>query len=628
MNNEKIAIIGIGIIAPDASNKDEFWQNVKTGKSSISEVPKDRWDTKLYYDADKTAIDKTYSKIGGFIKDFEFDPIKYRIPPQSAKQISRLQKMTVEASRMAFEDSGYDKKPFDRTKTAVSIGNAMGAMRKEMTDFRVYKYHSEDLLKKTKGFSALSKAEQNKILSQYEELLDEGIVSINEDTMPGELSNVTAGRVSNIFDLNGPNMTFDAACASSLAALDYAVLGLRAGKFDMAVCGGADEMMSPPAYVKFCKIGALSEDGSWVFDERANGFVMGEAIAVYILKRYTDAIRDNDKIYALINAVGTSSDGKGKGITAPNPSGQKLAIKNTFDQVDYLPCDIQLIEAHGTATKAGDASELKVLKELFAEFSMPKNSVSLGSIKSQIGHTKAAAGAVSMVKTILALHNKILPPSINFKNPNKTVDLTDSPIRVITKAEEWKTDKIRRANVSSFGFGGTNFHVALEEYRPGKSAAFTKESASEKLSIMPVEVKEDAATPFSVLQGEAVTFSAPTGLALVNQMQSLKDSTISKWGEPHPIAPFAIPSNEREKEGYGISIVSKSSADLQSKIDLFAKSFRDDVFTNPPLTFKLKGMYPFKKAELKTKIGFLFPGQGSQYVDMMRDLAAKYKVVQ
>ncbi|MCG2725258.1 MAG: acyltransferase domain-containing protein, partial [Elusimicrobia bacterium] len=632
MNNEKIAIVGIGIIAPDAANKNEFWENVKTGRNSISEVPKERWDPSLYYDSDRTALDKTYSKIGGFIKDFRFDPIKYRIPPQSAKQISRLQKMTVEAARMAFEDSGYDKKSFDRTRTAVSIGNAMGAMRKEMTDFKVYKHHSKDILRKTKTFSSLSKIEQNKILSQYETMLDEGIVSINEDTMPGELSNVTAGRVANIFNLNGPNMTFDAACASSLAALDYAVLGLRAGKFDMAVCGGADEMMSPPAYVKFCKIGALSEDGSWVFDEKANGFVMAEAVAVYILKRFSDAVMDNDNIYALINAVGASSDGKGKGITAPNPGGQKLAIKNTFDQVDYLPSDIELIEAHGTATKAGDASELKVLKEVFSEFSMPKNSVAIGSVKSQIGHTKAAAGAVSVVKVALALYNKVLPPSINFKTPNKTVDLSDSPLRVITKTQEWKTEKIRRANVSSFGFGGANFHVAMEEYIPGKSAAFAKETAeaynSSVSGMHAIEIKEDITAPFSAIQGEAVTFSAPTGLALLNQMQSLKDSTISKWPEPFPMAAFAIPLNEREKEAYGISIVSKSPKDLQSKIDLFAKSFKDDVFTNPPLTFKLKGMYPFRKTDLKTKIGFLFPGQGSQYVDMMRDLAAKYKAVQ
>ncbi|MEI7482059.1 MAG: beta-ketoacyl synthase N-terminal-like domain-containing protein, partial [Elusimicrobiota bacterium] len=247
MNNEKIAIVGIGIIAPEAADKDQFWANVISGKNCISEVPKDRWDWRLYYSEDHKAADKTYSKIGGFIKDFTFNPIKYKIPPQTAVQISRLQQITIEAVRMAFEDSGYDKKAFDPAKAAVVIGNAMGAMRKELTDLRVYKFYNEDLLKKTSTYSGLTPAQQKALLEEYEGQIDQNILKITEDTMPGELSNVTAGRIANVFNLKGPNMTMDAACASSLAALDYAVLGLRSGKFDMAVTGGADEMMSAPA---------------------------------------------------------------------------------------------------------------------------------------------------------------------------------------------------------------------------------------------------------------------------------------------------------------------------------------------------------------------------------------------
>ncbi len=483
---EKIAIIGIGIIAPESPNKESFWENVKKARNCISEVPKNRWDPDIYWSPDRKAKDKTYTKIGGFIKDFEFNPIKYKIPPTSAQQISRLQKLTLEAARMALEDSGYSHKDFDRDRTAVTVGNAMGAMRKEFTDLRVYKFFNEDLIKKTKVFSSLSKDEQEKIIEEYEEMIDASIIKITEDTMPGELSNITAGRVANIFNLRGPNMTFDAACASSLAAVDYAVLGLRSRKFDMAICGGADEMMSPAAYVKFCKIGALSDSGSWVFDERADGFVMAEAVAFMVLKRLPDALRDNDKIYALINAVGASSDGKGKGITAPNQAGQKLAIENAFSQVDYTPADVELIEAHGTATIAGDAAELSVLDDIFAKYQKKKQSIGLGSIKSQIGHTKAAAGAVSLVKTALALNEKILPPSINFSRPNKNIDFANSPFRVITQSEEWKTNKIRRANVSSFGFGGTNFHVAMEEYIPGRTKIYHK-SAQQKEKT---EIKE------------------------------------------------------------------------------------------------------------------------------------------
>ena len=462
MNTEKIAMVGIGIIAPEAANKDQFWENVTSGKNCVSEVPKDRWDWRLYYSEDHKSPDKTYSKIGGFIKDFTFNPIKYKIPPQTATQISRLQQMTIEAVRMAFEDSGYDKKPFNPRMTAAVIGNAMGAMRKELTDLRVYKFYNEALLKNTTTYTGLAPAQQKALLTEYEGQIDQSILKITEDTMPGELSNVTAGRIANVFNLNGPNMTIDAACASSLAALDYAIMGLRSGKFDMAVTGGADEMMSAPAFVKFCKIGALSADGSYSFDERANGFVMAEAVAVYILKRYSDAVRDGDKIYALINSVGASSDGKGKGITAPNPKGQKMAIENAFAQVDYGPGEVDLVEAHGTATKVGDAAEVEALKDIFGPHIKSGRKLGLTSIKSQIGHAKAAAGAVSLVKTALALHHKILPTSINCVTPNPAIDL--NLFKVITKAEPWETNGIRRANVSSFGFGGTNFHVTMEEY--------------------------------------------------------------------------------------------------------------------------------------------------------------------
>ncbi|MDP2866369.1 MAG: beta-ketoacyl synthase N-terminal-like domain-containing protein, partial [Elusimicrobiota bacterium] len=235
MNNEKIAIVGLGVIAPKALNKEEFWKNVLEGRNCISEVPADRWDWRLYYSEDHKAPDKTYSKIGGFIEGFKFDSIRYKIPPQTATQISRLQQMTIEAVRMALEDSGYDKKPFDPKMAAAVIGNAMGAMRKEMTDLRVYKFYNEDVLKKTPAFASLPAEKREAIIKEYETGLDAGILNITEDTMPGELSNVTAGRIANIFNFNGPNMTMDAACASSMAALDYAVLGLRAGKFDSVV---------------------------------------------------------------------------------------------------------------------------------------------------------------------------------------------------------------------------------------------------------------------------------------------------------------------------------------------------------------------------------------------------------
>ncbi|HAF96652.1 MAG TPA: hypothetical protein DCG50_11495 [Elusimicrobia bacterium] len=624
MNNEKIAIIGLGIIAPKAMNKDEFWKNVLEGRNCVSEVPADRWDWKLYYSEDHKTQDKTYSKIGGFIEGFKFDSIKYKIPPQTASQISRLQQMTIEAARMALEDSGYDKKPFDPKKAAAVIGNAMGAMRKEFTDLRVYKFYNEDLLKKTATFAALDGKKREAIISEYEAGIDRDILKITEDTMPGELSNVTAGRIANVFNLNGPNMTMDAACASSLAALDYCVLGLRAGKFDMAVAGGADEMMSPPAYVKFCKIGALSADGSWTFDERANGFVMAEAVSIYILKRLSDAVRDGDKIYALINSVGASSDGKGKGITAPNPKGQRIAIENAFSQVDYSPADVDMVEAHGTATKVGDAAEVQVLKEVFGPHMDGSRKIGLTSIKSQIGHTKAAAGAVGIAKTALALYNKILPPSINCVKPNPGIDL--NLFRVITKKEEWKKQGTRRANVSSFGFGGANFHVTMEEYTGPGHQLYIKAGGEKESSA--VEIRENPKIPFSHLQGEAAIFTAPTQKGVIDQAKEFAASVVSKWHETYPLVQFTHTLAEKPREKWGVSIVAKSPADLKEKIAFLEKSAKEETWTAPPLNLKLKGVYTFKTGKNAAKTGFLFPGQGSQYVDMMRDLAGKYKIVQ
>ncbi|MEF3280585.1 MAG: acyltransferase domain-containing protein, partial [Elusimicrobiota bacterium] len=632
--NEKIAIIGIGVIAPKAFNKDEFWKNIINKNNCITEVPKDRWDWRLYYDPDPKVKDKTYSKIGGFIENFKFDPIKYRIPPASALQISRLQQLTIEAVQMALDDAGYKSERWDPQRVGVVIANAMGAMRKEMTDLRVYKFFNEDLISKTEVFKSLNDEQKKRLIEEYEKYIDEYILNITEDTMPGELANVTSGRIANVFNFNGPNLILDAACASSIAALDYAVMALRTGKCDVVISGGADEMMSPAAYVKFCKIGALSPDGSFPFDARANGFVMGEAVGIYVLKRLSDAVRDGDRIYALINAIGASSDGKGKGITAPNPKGQKIAIENAFKDLDYTPSDVDYIECHGTATRVGDATECEVLKDIFKQH-LDGRKLKVTSVKSNIGHTKAAAGSVSIIKAALSLYKKILPPSANFKDPNPNIDF--SIIEVITELEDWKTDRVRRVNVSSFGFGGTNFHVAMEEYLEGKTK-YAVNSSYEKIQIKEnkemnninienTDIKEDPKAPFSLLQGETYTITAKDLNSLSREIEELRNR-VKTLGDVYPQTLISVELNSKAQEELGVSIVSKSPKDLLEKIDILKKNFNEKIFDEIPLNFKLKGIYPFKKRiNYKGKVGFVFPGQGSQYVDMMKDLAMKYDVV-
>ena len=632
-NLEPIAIVGIGAIMPGALNKDEFWSNIKEGKYCITEIPASYWDYRLFYSPDHKAEDKLYSKIGGFIpQSFKFNSLKYRIPPQIAKQMDTVQHLAIETTRMALEDSGYDKKEFDHNRTAVIIGNSMGGMKNEMSNTRLNRPFLYEILKNTPSFKSLAPSDAQKMLEEMDAGVREKFTPINEDSMPGELANVIPGRVANVFDLHGTNFAVDAACATSLAAIDQAVNGLRMGNFDMAIAGGVDQMMSPSAYIKFCKIGALSETGSYPFDARANGFVMAEGAGMVILKRLSDAVKDGDRIYAVIRAVGASSDGKGKGITAPNPKGQKLAVEKTFEQLDYTPEAVGLIEAHGTGTRVGDAVELGALTELFSPYVKP-GSIGLGSVKSQIGHAKAAAGIASLIKTSLALYNKVLPPSVNFETPNPIVDWSTCPFRVITKAEEWPGGKIRRANVSAFGFGGTNFHVAMEEMND--SLIQKAEESKQQVTVsVPVQEKPTMTSsnsyilhvPGEKIQSDVLTFSAATKQELFNVLDK---ALVAIEYDPTYLPSISYKNHIEKPAKFAVTINVESPEKLKEKIAFFKKTAStQDVWEQESLYLRMKGIYPFTPSEIKPKVCFMFPGQGSQYVDMMKDLASKYKVVQ
>ena len=632
-NLEPIAIVGIGAIMPGALNKDEFWSNIKEGKYCITEIPASYWDYRLFYSPDHKAEDKLYSKIGGFIpQSFKFNSLKYRIPPQIAKQMDTVQHLAIETTRMALEDSGYDKKEFDHNRTAVIIGNSMGGMKNEMSNTRLNRPFLYEILKNTPSFKSLAPADAQKMLDEMDAGVREKFTPINEDSMPGELANVIPGRVANVFDLHGTNFAVDAACATSLAAIDQAVNGLRMGNFDMAIAGGVDQMMSPSAYIKFCKIGALSETGSYPFDARANGFVMAEGAGMVILKRLSDAVKAGDKIYAVIRAVGASSDGKGKGITAPNPKGQKLAVEKAFEQLDYTPEAVGLIEAHGTGTRVGDAVELGALTELFGSYVKP-GSIGLGSVKSQIGHAKAAAGIASLIKTSLALYNEVLPPSVNFETPNPIVDWSTCPFRVITKAEEWPGDKIRRANVSAFGFGGTNFHVAMEEMNDSllKKAEESKQQVTVSAPVQekPTMTSSNSYTlhvPGEKIQSDVLTFSAPTKQELFNVLDK---ALVAIECDPTYLPSLSYKNHMEKPAKFAVTINVESPEKLKEKIAFFKKTASaQDVWEQESLYLRMKGIYPFTPSEIKPKVCFMFPGQGSQYVDMMKDLASKYKVVQ
>ncbi|MGB8022147.1 MAG: polyketide synthase, partial [Candidatus Nanopelagicales bacterium] len=472
---EPIAIVGISAIMPDAPTAEAFWGNIRDGRYSISDVPVDRWDPELYYDPDHDAEDKTYSKIGGWVREFPWDPRAWRlpVPPNVAAHFDEGQKWAVSAARMALVDAGWPNWDVDTDRVAVIFGNALGGDKYVKTTMRIgYPEFDRDLVA-SPSFAALPPDVRAAIRSEARQRFVADLPTITEDTMPGELANILAGRISALFNFRGPNFTTDAACASALAGMSSAIGGLLARDYDVALSGGLDHNMSPGAFVRFCKIGALSGTGTRPFDAGADGFVMGEGAALFVLKRLSDAEKAGDRIYAVILGMGGSSDGKGKGITAPNPVGQRLAVGRAWQNANVDPATIGMLEAHGTSTRVGDATELASLDEIFAGHGVAPGSIALGSVKSNIGHLKGAAGAAGLFKAAMCLHEKVLPPSLNFHDPNPRVDWARTPFRVNTELREWSHagPEPRRAGVSAFGFGGANFHVAVEEYVPGRHRA-------------------------------------------------------------------------------------------------------------------------------------------------------------
>ena len=486
-----LAIVGVGATLPDAPNAPAFWENVKKGRYSISEVAPDRWDPALYYDPDRSVPDKAYSKIGGWVREYEWNPLKWRlaIPPRVVEAMDDAQKWAIACTREALNDYGYPARPLDLDRTAVILGNAMGGEHHYLTNLRIYFPEYARELSESPNFAALPEAMRRDITRELHQRIAKLLPEITEDTMPGELANCTAGRIANLFNFRGPNFTTDAACASAMAAFQAAMEGLVEHEFDQVVTGGVDRNMGASTFIKFCKIGALSATGTRPYAEGADGFIMGEGAAVFLLKRLADAERDGDKIYAVVRGLGGSSDGKGKGITAPNPIGQKLCIERAWKSAGVSPATATMIEGHGTSTSVGDAVEAQSMVDVLSEFHLPTGSVALGSVKSNFGHLKGAAGAAGLLKATFALRDKVLPPSLHCERPNPNIDFAHSPLYVNTELRPWTAtaDGVRRAGASAFGFGGTNFHVVLEEYIPHRLNGNGKRSiaVSNKPSVGP-----------------------------------------------------------------------------------------------------------------------------------------------
>jgi acyl transferase domain-containing protein/NAD(P)-dependent dehydrogenase (short-subunit alcohol dehydrogenase family) len=627
-----IAIVGVGAVLPDAPNVVSFWHNVKDGRYSISEVTADRWDPALYFDPDHRAPDKTYSKIGGWVREHVWDPIKWHlpIPPRVVDAMDESQKWAIACTREALEDYGYPKRPLDIDRTAVILGNAMAGEKHYLTVMRVLFPEYARELAETASFAALPEALRRDITRELHDRMGRLLPEITEDSMPGELANCIAGRIANVFNFHGPNYVCDAACASAMAAISSAAEGLVERDFDVAVSGGIDRNMGVSTFVKFCKIGALSATGTRPYAEGADGFVMGEGTAIFLLKRLADAERDGDNIYAVLRGMGGSSDGKGKGITAPNPIGQKLAIERAWQNAGLSPATATLIEGHGTSTRVGDVVEVQSLIDVLSSFRLSSHSVALGSVKSNFGHLKGAAGAAGLLKTVLALRDKVLPPSVHCEHRNPDIDFAHSPLYVNTELKPWTMpeDGIRRAGLSAFGFGGTNFHAVLEEYIPHRLNGNGKRSVG--VAEIPPDVKEpimnvedvsctSSCSSYKAPLRGALVIGATSEAALAERLREVEKDAKS-GGAPAPTPPAESDLRAPER----VAIDYASATELADKAATVLKA----LAVNQPAVWKaLRAQGIFRGHGPTPKVAFMYTGQGSQYVNMLQLLRAMEPIV-
>ncbi|QUM76746.1 SDR family NAD(P)-dependent oxidoreductase [Moritella sp. 24] len=593
-----IAVIGMASVFADAKNLDEFWDNIVDSVDAIIDVPSDRWNIDDHYSSDKKAADKTYCKRGGFIPELDFDPMEFGLPPNILELTDIAQLLSLIVARDVLSDAGIGS-DYDHDKIGITLGVGGGQKQISPLTSRL----QGPVLEKVLKASGIDEDDREMIIEKFKK----AYIGWEENSFPGMLGNVIAGRIANRFDFGGTNCVVDAACAGSLAAIKMAISDLLEYRSEVMISGGVCCDNSPFMYMSFSKTPAFTtNDDIRPFDDDSKGMLVGEGIGMLAFKRLEDAERDGDRIYSVLKGIGTSSDGRFKSIYAPRPDGQAKALDRAYKDAGFAPETCGLIEGHGTGTKAGDAAEFSGLTKHFGAASEQKQHIALGSVKSQIGHTKSAAGSAGMIKAALALHHKILPATIHIDKPSEALDIKNSPLYLNSETRPWmpREDGMpRRAGISSFGFGGTNFHIILEEYRPSHDSAY-------RLNSVPQTVLVSATNQQGII---AELNNWRTKLAVEADLQAFAfNDLVTTW-------PLNTPSAEQARLGF----VARNANEAIAMIDAALKQF--SVNADKATWSVPTGIY-YRQAGIDAngKVVALFSGQGSQYVNMGRELTCNF----
>jgi acyl transferase domain-containing protein/acyl-CoA synthetase (AMP-forming)/AMP-acid ligase II len=544
---EDIAVIGMGCRFPGAPNLESYWRLLEEGRDAISEIPSLRWDWTRNYDSNPEAEGKTYSKWGGFLEEIDgFDAPFFNISAREAKLMDPQQRLFLEVAWETIEHAGYPAKTLSESEVGVFAGCS------------------------TNG---------------YYERIAPSLRQSDYAAGVGNQNPIIANRISFFMNLHGPSMLVDTLCSSSLVAMHLACQSLRLGECKLALAGGVNLILSPEYYLGLSRMKAHAPDGRCkTFDRRANGFVSGEGAGVLLLKPLREALEDRDTVYAIIKGSAINHGGQTNGLTAPNPQAQAKLIQQALKASSVSADSITYVEAHGTGTALGDPIEVAGLTEAFKGSIGRKQWCAIGSVKTNIGHLEPAAGVAGVIKVILSMQHRKLPASLHFESANPLIRFDESPFYVNTSLRSWDVDGPRRAGISSFGLGGANCHIILEE---GHASPETIQA-------------QDGETEFKLF-----TLSARTDTALRALAQRHVDSLQQTNMRLDDICYTA--NTGRSRFSKTVALVTNSNSHLRESLQEF-------------ISGKARHITGTEKSIKSPEVAFLFTGQGGKAIGLGKQL--------
>lgn len=607
-----IAVIGMGCWYPGARGLREFWENVLARRVQFRQMLDQRLPLSKYYSAQKDTPDKTYGRKAAYIDGFDFDWAGRHIPKSTVDSTDLVHWLTLEVTLRALRDAELAIESLPREKTSVIIGNTLTGEISRSVNMRLRWPYVEGALKKSATDLGLPPEKTEELTRHMESVYKSAFHKIDEDTLAGSLANTIAGRVANYLDLKGGGYTVDGACASSILAIATACNQLVAGQAELTIAGGVDISLDTFELIGFAKTGALTAEKMRVYDRRANGFTPGEGCGIVILKKLEDAIRDGNQIYAVVKGWGISSDGKG-GITMPSDYGQSLALERAYEMAGYPITDCHFIEGHGTGTAVGDRKEIMGVSLATMNAKQTKGhalrrKIGMTSLKSILGHTKAAAGVGAFIKAAMAVNQRIIPPTANCEEPNELFQTKASHLYPVLNGEILKPSEVLKAGISAMGFGGINSHVTLES-GPKVLAHFTP-TIPEKFLLA------------SNQSSEVFLFSAGTFDKLLESLNEAKSVAEGMSEAELPDLAFKLAKAVDFGAGYRVSVVAGSPEKLVENLAKILQQLSEFPDQSPYLNVEDQIFY--SKYQGTARIGLMFPGQGSGFLNMGKLLLQRF----